>query len=192
MPSAEYDLRYMQAAVNQLEEYLLSEILYWPIGVQSPAGAPSFPKLTLGGLLLARKRASVLHKSVAERNQFEQFDTDINRMHAKWTVNWEKKAAREFQARLTLWRNFIEEYRVDPDSQYDRYAYEVGRRVQLELLEHESNSISAAAFDLLKNLDLIIQTSLEPGNFIWENKLKPGFPADPYWYLYGCLPSSME
>ncbi len=192
MPSSEYDLRYIQAVVDQLEDYLLSQILYWPIGIRPSAGAPSYPKLTLGGLLFARTRASAMPKSEAETNKFEQLDAAINQARTKWTVNWEKKAARGFQARLTLWRNFIEDYRVEPSSQYDRYAYEVGRRVQLELLGHETNSIPAAAFDLLKNLDIILQTTLVPGHFIWEKVLETGFPADPYWYLYGCLPSRME
>jgi hypothetical protein len=189
MLSAEYDLRYMQAAVNQLEDYLLSEVLFWPIGVRPPTGTPSYPKLTLGGLLLARARAKAMLNSAPDIQKFEQLDTDMNRARTKWIVNWAKKAVREFQARLTLWGNYIEDYRMDPDSQYDRYAYEVSRRVQLELLGHESSSIPTSAFDLLKNLDFFLQTNFVTGQFIWENNLKSGFPADPFWYLYGRLPS---
>ena len=190
MQSAEYDLKYLQAAVNQLEDYLLSEVLFWPIGVREPAGTPPYPKLTLGGLLLARIRARTMLNSQQDNIKFEQLDTDINQVRTKWTVNWGEKAAREFQVRLTLWRNYIEEYRVDPDSQYDRYAYEVSRRVQLELLSHETKSIPSAGFELLKNLDSFLQTTFVPGHFIWENYLIPGFLADPYWYLYGNLPSA--
>ncbi|HEY5573072.1 MAG TPA: hypothetical protein VIK64_08690, partial [Anaerolineales bacterium] len=57
MPSAEYDLGYLRAAVAALEDYLMSNELYWPIGAASPAGEPDYPRLTLGGLLLAQKRA---------------------------------------------------------------------------------------------------------------------------------------
>ena len=42
MASADYELRYLQAAVSVLERYLLSSDLYWPIGVAAPPGTTPY------------------------------------------------------------------------------------------------------------------------------------------------------
>ena len=81
---------------------------------------------------------------------------------------------------------------MDPESQYDRYAFEVGRRVQLELLQGESETIPTSSFELLESMDLILKTLLIPGQFIWDAELQEGFPRVTYWYLYGNLPSRIE
>ena len=192
MPNFEYDLGYLKAAALQLEDYLLSDVLYWPLGVQSPPGTPSYPRLTLGGMLLVCKRLSVIADNDPLENETRRLVADIDQVHIKWSFNWSEKAAREYQARLTLWRNFIDDYRMDPESQYDRYAFEVGRRVQLELLQGESETIPTSSFELLESMDLILKTLLIPGQFIWDTVFQEGFPMDSYWYLYGNLPSRIE
>ena len=59
MPTLEYDLRYLRASVELLKNYLFSKDIYWSIGISAERGAPPYPQLTLGNMLLARKRASV-------------------------------------------------------------------------------------------------------------------------------------
>ncbi|HEX7973485.1 MAG TPA: hypothetical protein VF498_03680, partial [Anaerolineales bacterium] len=56
MPSVEYDLRYLQAGVETLEDYLLSSSVFWNIGASPPHGEPAYPQLTLGGLMLSKLR----------------------------------------------------------------------------------------------------------------------------------------
>lgn len=190
MQSAEYDLVYLQDAVAQLEEYLLTNILYYPIGIKPPKGFPSYPKLTLGGILLARTRASVLAVSSTEKKEYNNLEENVSSIKNHWLVKWQEKAAKEFQARLTLWRNYLEDYRKNPSSEFDRYSYEVRRRVQLELLKHETGPIKLAYIELLENLDLILKSLIIPGDFIWDIDLQTGFEYDPFWYLYGQIPSN--
>lgn len=185
MPSAEYDLWYLRAGIDQLERYLLSKEIYWPVGVTAPAGEPPYPKLTLGNLLLARQRAQESAKTPVQRAELNRLIKELGATRARWRVAWGQKAQAEFRARLNLWRHFIEDYRKDPSAHYDRYAHEVGRRVLLQLLELESKDLPKAEQELLAGLDEVLKVGIVSGEFIWDKELASGFPRRVYWYLYG-------
>ena len=192
MPSPEYDLRYLKAGIEQLESYLLSSDVYWSIGTRAPAGETPYPQLTLGGLLLARLRAQSSIKTSTQQVEFEELSRRLNDLRTRWRVAWEGKASKEFHARLNLWKNFLEEYRANPETQYDRYKYEVTRRVMLHLLGAETENIPQAQRDLLASLDLLLHTIFVSGEFIWDVSLTASFPQEQYWYLYGGIPKSLQ
>jgi len=192
MPSPEYDLRYLKAGIEQLEPYLLSSDVYWSIGTRAPAGETPYPQLTLGGLLLARLRAHSSIKKSTQQVELEELSGQLNDLHTRWRVAWEGKASKEFPARLNLWKNFLEEYRANPETQYDRYTYEVTRRVMLHLLGAETENIPQAQRDLLASLDLLLHTIFISGDFIWDVTLTASFPQEQYWYLYGRIPKSLQ
>lgn len=181
-----YNLEYLEAAAELLERYLLSEEIYWQLNGRSKSG-PQFPSLTLGGILLAMKLSHALAETSEQSAKALQITAHIDHARTKWMVAWENKAAREFSARLTLWRDFLEEFRQDPEGNVDRYAYEVGRRVMLSLLQDETKKIPPAEQELLGALDHILNSYLVPSEFVWDRKLKPAFPEDEYPYLYGVL-----
>ncbi len=189
MKSFEYDLRYLQAGVEELENYLLSDDIFWPIDIRPPAGEPGYPQLTLGGMLLSRKRLSAYNKAPKQAAQVEKLITDMDKIRSNWRVAWEKKAGRSFGVRLKMWRDFIEEYRQSPLDNADRYPYEVRLRTMLALLQMEGGGQVPAEVDLLVILDKFLDTVLITGGFIWDEDLQPGFPEHVYWYLYGRLPS---
>jgi hypothetical protein len=187
MPSIQYDLEYLRAGLEELESYLLSNELYWPVGAKPPAGEPAYPRLTLSGLLLARKR---LHARSLPNNlpvDLARLDQRLDETRDRWRVAWEAKATREFHARLNLWRDFLQEYRDHPENNADRYAYEVQRRAMLDLLAPDATGAPQAERDLLHSLDQLLRAVLVSGEFVWETELQHGFPADEYWYLYGRL-----
>lgn len=185
MSSVGYDLGYFQAGVQVLKEYMLSGEIYWPIGAKPPAGEPSYPQLTLGGLLLARARLEGRRLAPEEDMALARLDREYDRLRSRWRVAWEAKAAREFHARLVLWRDFLEEYRAGPGNNADRYTYEVTRRVMLELLLPQSAGVPPEEIELLEALDQLLRSRLEMEDFIWDMELAPGFPKENYWYLYG-------
>ena len=187
MLSAEYDLGYLRAGIPALENYLLSNDLYWPIGASSPSGERPYPRLTLGGLLLAQKRAHARDLTPAQRDELARLDEQMDDVRNRWQVAWERKAGRSFQARLRLWNNFLEDYRESPSANADRYHYEVERRVMLHLLMNEAKAISEADMELLRGLDKVVRSALVPDDFIWDPEHENGFPREPYWYLYGQL-----
>jgi hypothetical protein len=187
MPSAQSDLRYLEAATGLLEDYLLSKDVYWQLGADAPAGDPPFPSLTLGGVLLAQARLNARALEGDLRSRRDRINFQIEALRMKWRVAWERKAREEFSARLVLWRNFLEDYRLDPDSNADRYPYEVGRRVMLDLLEGEAGQLRNAEREMFSGLDLILNAYFQPGDFVWEPELVGGFPKNRYSYLYGRL-----
>ena len=187
MPSLKFDLAYLQAGIEQLENYLQSKELYYPTGEKPPAGEPPFPRLTPGGLLLTQARLAARDFKSPFLKEFSELNEQLDYLNKKWRVAWEKKVVRDFNARLNLWRNFMEDHRKNPPGNYDRYAYEVRSRVILDLLAKEEAQIPSEKLETLPNLDKILRAVFIPGDFIWEQELSQGFPPQPYWYLYGSL-----
>lgn len=188
MPSFDYDFRYMRAALDQLDSYLLSNDIYRPIGVTASHGEPPYPQLTLGTLLLAKERAQVTAQSTRQRGDLDRLLNEFEAIRSKWRSAWGRKATIEFRSRLNLWGDFLNEYRKHPDSNDDRYAYEISRRVMLHLLLPDALDLPAAEQQLLTSLDLMLEEVLILDQFVWDDNIQPAFPKQPYWYLYGTLP----
>ena len=192
MSKVEYDLRYLKAGVEELEQYLLSSQLYWPVHVVTPTGETPYLRLTPGELLLAREKLRAHSLSPGYNDEvtspvqakIDRLEGDFEVIRSKWRGNWGKKAAQDFSSRLALWRNFLGDYRKVPDDQAPFYAYEVRTRVILQLLEPEAVGIPAAELDMRTGLDTLLRAILVPGEFIWEAALEAGFPKADYWYLY--------
>ena len=90
------------------------------------------------------------------------------------------------------WRDFIEEYRTQPEENADRYVSAVKLRAMLQLLINESDQIGEAELGLLSTLDKILRNVIQPGPFIWDSEQAEGFPAEEYWFLYGHLPNKIN
>jgi len=185
--SLEYDLRYIQAALEALESYLLSGEVFWPIGINPPAGEPEYPRLTLDGLLLARARVSAHPKTSDQSDQVGKVLTELDLHRTRHRVAWEQKAEQCYQVRLRMWGDYLQEYRDNPGDNADRYAYEVRLRVMLCLLKPELRSLNLAEAQLLSGLDKYLKSVLVGGGFIWDPAIQSGFPGEEYWYLYGKL-----
>jgi hypothetical protein len=94
MSSYAYDLRYLQAGLASLEEYLLSKELYWTLHLTVPMDSPPYPPLTLDGLLLAQARLRGYSLPAAEQSRFSNLSSQMDAIHSRWRVAWEQKAAR--------------------------------------------------------------------------------------------------
>jgi hypothetical protein len=185
--SGEYDLNFLKAGADSLQEYLLSDEVYWPIGIRPPTGQLAYPQLTLSAVLLAQAGAHARDLTPVQQSELANLDEQLDLLRNRWRVKWEKKATREFHARLILWRDFLEEYRENPESQAGRYAYEVRRRVMLHYLREDAAEAPPAELELLNALDKLLRAVFVSGPFVWEPELQTSFPQTPYWYLYGAL-----
>jgi hypothetical protein len=170
------DTAYLQAGIPELKEYLLSRELYWPVSTRRY----DLPRLTLGGLLLALARLSASHQPI------EGLTRQLEAVRSSWRAAWEAKAGREFKARFELWKNYILDYKFNPEGYADSYPHEVRYRVMLHLLGVELPS-HPGEWKALNQLDEILRTALVPSTFIWETGLQEAFPSEVYWYLYGRL-----
>jgi len=191
MPSIEYDLRYIRASLVDLEGYLLSKEIYWPIGIRPPQSDPPYPRLTLGGILISRQSLKGRSMDGAQNKEYQDLTTRIDETRTRWRAAWGAKIAREFTSRLVQWNNFIDDYRKQPENNADRYAYEARGRVMLQLMEPESEEIRPAEREMVKGLDRILQAHLMAGSFLWDAQLLPSFPISQFWYLYGSLSKSL-
>jgi hypothetical protein len=192
MKSFEYDLIYLEEGLEVLVDYLLSDEMFWPLSVHPPDGEPDYPRLTLGGLLLSITRLTGQQKSDKQAAQLNKVKSVLQSIRSKWRVAWEKKAGHNFSARLRMWRDFIEEYQVNPPENADRYPYEVRLRVMLDLLQLETRGGVPSEMNLLTALDIYLKNILISDGFLWESELQNSFPPADYWYLYGYLPTSAK
>jgi len=188
MKTFEYDLGYVQACLEVMESYLLSDEVFWPINAIPPLGMPDYPRFTLGALLLAEHRLKAYPLEQTQEAQVQQVIAGVEHIRAKWRVMWEKKAAHSTSVRLRMWSEFLDEYRSSPIDNADRYEYEVRLRVMLELLKLEGGGQPQAEVEMLMGLDRYLKSVLKAGSFIWEPELQGGFNKGIYWYLYGELP----
>ena len=188
MKSLEYDLCYLNAGLEILEKYLLSDEVFWPININPPVGEPEYPGLTLDWILLASARLAGHRMSPDQKDQVEKVISTMEFYHSRWRVAWEKKASQCYQVRERMWRNFIQEYQDNPQENADRYGYEVRLRVMLELLKPEFRQQNTADEEMLSGLDGYLKSVLVAYGFIWDQEVQTGFPEKVYWYLYGKLP----
>jgi uncharacterized protein YukE len=176
MSSIEKDKTYLEAGISELDDYLLSQELFWPIS----ARGFSLPRLTIGGILLAKARLE------ARNERIESLIAQLDAVRSKWQVAWETKAGQEVQTRLRLWSNYLTDYRHNPEGHADAYPYEVRYRVMLHLLLAELPTPPPEQ-GALSQLDSLLHASLIGDDFIWEADLQSGFPHEVYWFLYGKL-----
>ena len=175
---------YLEAGLAELESYLLSADLFWTV-TASATWQRSYPKLTLGGLLLYQKYAQLLAQTAPQRLACQKLDAQLKAQRTHWCVAWEKKAAWEFQSRLRQWSQSLKELRENPSENAAYYHSEVRTRLLLTLLQPEVGEIDPAYPEFLHTQDFLLQALLQPGAFIWEPELAPAFPQEAYWYLWG-------
>ncbi|HEY3312667.1 MAG TPA: hypothetical protein VGK00_13585 [Anaerolineales bacterium] len=173
MSDSNTDVRFVTEAVPQLQDYLLSNELYWPL-------SGSLPRLTPGSLLLALARLQVSAPLEARR-----WGEQIESIRNKWRSAWEKKAAREAANRLRLWSQYLSDTIAAPDQNMDSYRTEVRGRAILQILL--ANLPDAPETAALAELDAHLKKHLVPGEFIWETDLQAAFPRKEFWFLYGNL-----
>jgi hypothetical protein len=189
MKKFDHELDYIEAAASQVENYLLSKELYRPIGITSRHGEKPFPALTIGNLLLATNRAGGFASSTKEKVRLSKIQNEINQIRHRWAAAWQDKVSVELSARLKLWSDFLEEYRKEPGLNFDRYRYEVSRRVIIHLLSEQYSHVPDHEAELLSAMDRYLRAMFQSGEFTWDDALEQVFPESVYWYLYGRLPA---
>jgi len=185
MSGAEYELRFMSAGIEQIENYLLSGDIFWHIGIQSRTDQSPYPQLTLGWLLLYKLKARATCRTSEQKTDLQELEAKMEAARSKWRTAWSNKAAAEFRSRLNLWVNFLDEFELNPPDNIDRFPYEVTRRVQLDLLMEEVFELPKADRDALNGMDELLKSIFIPGDFVWEPVFEVNFPKSRFWYLYG-------
>lgn len=173
MKNLNSDFEFIESALPEMETYLLAETLYWPLGA-------SLPRLTIGGLLLALKRASALKPFETRKWQMQ-----IDSIRTKRRSAWEQKSLQELRNRLRLWSESVSEWRSAEGGQHADYTGEVRGRVIIQILLRE---VSAPGEQVAVDaLDRFLRVHLKPASFLWGKGLEQAFDRDEFWFLYGKL-----
>lgn len=181
------DLATLRAFLAEIELYLKSDVIYWPMGGQ--VFGQQMPALTLGGLLFLRHTLSARRDQLApaQAGEFDQLDRQAEAFFSRWPVNIEKKALKEISSRLNVWAAALDECHESPAACVENYHTTVNSRAYLALLMPlvarlgEADKFRAR----LAVLDSQLRNILIPGNFIWDAALAPAFPREEFWFLYG-------
>ena len=181
MPSLEQDWSFIQIAAVELDDYILSAELYWPLTSKSRA---QLPPLTPGNLLLCRARLSAFAWASSRQGELSKALGAGGRSLTKWSANWERKALREYGERLRLWQNYLNDLASDPMKNKNSYPQQVRGRVILQLLDEEFNASGGQTGNPLQGLDSRLRLLTHDSNFCWEEEIQNAFPREKYWFLY--------
>lgn len=186
MADLKSDWAFLRTALPDLQQYILSKDLYWPLRLTAATpGSRQTPQLTIGNLALSRARLAGSELSDIEKSELAEIAAAIAKVRDEWRANWARKAAAERASRLNLWQQYLRELRSDPRQQKAYYANEVRQRAILDLLEPELlDGAPPNEVEQLAMLDSILRGQTEPGAFVWEPEVAGGFSADRFWYLY--------
>ena len=175
----------VRAAVDELEAYLLSNTLYWPVaGASARTAAGDVPRLTVGNLLLSLKRLTGGSWQADRKQELESIHQQVDAMRSRWQVHWEKKAVEEYHSRLPRWQQFVQEMNRPVTPSRHEYAYQVRLRVILDLLANEIGDQLELERSGLSHLDQLLRRRLVSDEFVWDSSLREQFPAEAFWYLY--------
>jgi hypothetical protein len=182
----ENDWVFLQAALPDLQRYILSKDLYWPLTL--PARAPhgvKIPQLTIGNVLLSEARLAALSLESAQLAELAGYATRIEQVRKDWRANWGRKTGQEHTSRLNLWRQYLRELRTDSRANAAFYTNEVRHRAILRLLLVEIlDVIPQNDAEQINQLDEMLRMIAQPGPFVWELEVESAFPRDGFWFLY--------
>jgi hypothetical protein len=182
MFTLESDLKYVESALPVLDEFILSNDLYWPLA-GSPRGTGS-EQLSLGMLEVMEMRLLALPETHPLRRKAIPLYAQMDIILHQWQSNYRQKAVREWHARLRQWQTYLGELRHNP-YQWHTYAYEVRLRVILDVF---ADWVELADREVLHGLDGVVLNAFAEGHFIWEPEVAAGFSSSRYPYLYIQLP----
>ncbi len=188
MQSVQYNLEFTKAMLEELESYLRSPQLFWPLSKSPHTPGPAFPRLTPGALLLAidELEARVPEMSDGELADFQELKANFEGLQAKHRMALERKSLQEAQQRLSLWRAHLADLQEQAQA-ISEYPQQVRNRVMFERLMDliVSEAEKEAARAKIGALDRQLRSRFAHEDFVWAAGLKPAYPAETYWYLYG-------
>jgi len=142
---------------DQLEDYLLSDKLFWQISVETPLGTRQ-PKMTLGSLYerLQELKAHIDELGPNDRQRLEKIERAWEEARKRFPEQWQEKLRREFKSYMNNWTYFLEQRATNPERWAQEYKFEVRNRERarlvLQLLGPE------AAADLMKEYERVEKT----------------------------------
>jgi len=182
----EQNLSLLERMLEELESYILSDEVFWPLSQKEIQGL-SLPRLTFGGLMLILDELAALNSQMSTKQvlRYERLLRKYEGIFGKWRSSIEKKVIQELHARLNLWRAYLLDLEEQPE-RIEGYPREVRTRVMIHRLIDLIGNLDDLDVELqsLKIIDDRIHDFLSPGEFIWETSLQQIYPREQFPFLY--------
>ena len=183
-----HDMAVLEAMAAEMEPYLKSTILYWQLSPEQRISPPP-PLLTIGGTLLRARRLEALRDTMEPEEAARlgdaraQFDQAIG----EWPAHAARKIVHELDARLNSWRRYVADCQMRDRSCLNSFPSEAEKRTIVELLLDEGKDlIEVGPFRAqARALDGQFRAYFSRDDFVWDERLRTGFPKERFWWLYG-------
>jgi|Deesub1362A_J573_1020465.scaffolds.fasta_scaffold05927_3 hypothetical protein len=187
MRSPESQLALARAMLEELESYLLSKELLWPLSRHAPPGEPPYPRLTLGNLLLTLDALGAMEDALppTQAARVQELKTRLQALKGKHAAAMQAKAVQEARMRANLWKAFLQdldERRDEPQ----RIGQEVHHRLMAaRLREFIFDDRQWEALEgRLRAADRRLDAHFAPGPFLLEPALRKIYPRQDFPFLY--------
>lgn len=181
----ERDLEVLEAMADEMDEYLRSQTLFWPMT------RSNLPRLTVGGYLMRQHRLLSLTKLLDEGQQQRLQDAveQFNRALVEKVVSFERRSHEELHARLRQWGEYLKELHDKSLGMGDYYRSHVQTRAMIaaiiDKMAMPPYKLDLRVKEQLGVYDNVLRNYWKPGAFVWPAEWKPAYPKDDYWWLYG-------
>jgi len=180
------DLAIVLAMAAELEEYLVADELYRTISVQKGGGNQNL-QMTGADLLtrLYRLQGERGQLSSSEQRQLDEAKTRVAATIHSLRTRFHSRLLREIKTRLDSLKWFLDDCGGDRQRCHVEFPFEMRNRQRIEEALKELNyEIGDDLQKQLQQIDSRIRLLAAASPFLWDDALKPLFPADKYWYLY--------
>lgn len=184
------DLREARLMIENLETYVRGDELYQSVG----GFFSKMPSLTAGAVLMRLRRLHELHTYLddAQRQTLAEIQQTFEGVRDDWRKHYEDKLSREAYSRLNAMQNFFRECRDSLHNCSGMYRPEMLRRTIIEEIIFEMTQLKLADSDLAQQVratDGKLRGVLRSDSFQWADVLRPAYPENTYWWLYGKPPA---
>lgn len=179
------DLDILIAMVEEMTNYLNSDVLYWPMF------EADYPRMTLGGLQMRKQRLQILAYllSDAEQVKLKQIVAQYEDVTLGKTALLEKKGTQELHTRITQWKEHLREYWDSEVIEQHYYATDAEVRTIITdlifMLDSDPYQLDANLVRQVDSLDEELLANWQDGEFIWSQEWIPAYGKRDYWWLYG-------
>ena len=179
------DLEILAAMAEEMDSYLRSEVLFWPMT------KAAMPRLTLGGYLMRQHRLTALQRLLTEeeQNRLQAVIKQFNMALVEKIVRFEQRAHQELEARLRQWGEYLNDLARESGGSGAYYATAVEPRAMVAAL---INKLQLPPYQLEERIpqqvamhDNNLRRRWQSGEFVWPEEWQPAYPKGEYWWLYG-------
>lgn len=180
------DLIIAGAMADELEAYLVNNDLYRTITVPFPQGAQNV-QMTGADLLtrLYRLQGERATLSPPLQGQIDALQQRATRTIYSLRTRFHARLEREVKARLDSLRWFLDDCLADRQRCHVEFPFEMRNRQRIEEALKEMNyQLPEELQRTLQRIDERIRLLAVAAPFVWDERLRPLFPPERYWYLY--------